>query len=45
MLTQMHEKWKTTDDTKILDWLLKITNKMEQNCFEFGQKKIMDYME
>ena len=34
--TQMHEKWSFIDETDVFQWLLKVTEKMDQKSFEFG---------
>ena len=36
MKTKLNEKWHTTDETNIFNWLLNVTEKMEKDSFEYG---------
>ena len=36
MKLQLHEKWSITDNTNMLGWISKVTDKMDSECFEFG---------
>ena len=34
--TQMQEKWRSTEDDDIFQWLIMVSEKLDQNSFEFG---------